>query len=449
MAKGNELQLDIDTIVLLYVDKKWTSTQIAEKLECSSRTIIKRLRSYNVTTRHPSPPRIVVDVSEAVRLYAQGLSTTKLAVMFGVNRNIISRILKENGTQLRGFGEHARKAMDDSDILDMYDSGSSMSAIAEKHNTSVATISKRLKENSVVLREPGSYHRIDIDKDSLTKMYLEKMKSAKEIARILGCGPNTVISKLERMGIVVRNDCNRKKDIKKKDIRRLYLKDKLSVNEVARKLGCSASVMRERLLDMRIEIRDTRLELDEDRIIHMYTKLGMPANEIAEAIGCAHNVIRRRLRENGICIRPSSRFGSIKIFKAHGHLVKLGSGWEKHVYSILWKEFGDNFLFQGEFGDRQHKQTPKFTLNKPTLPIRYKTNKDTYLWHPDFVIPSLNIILEVKGGWRARQRWNQCILPCIGSTPDFQYEIYEMRTIPYKIKTWAELKDILVKHEVQ
>ena len=222
----------------------------------------------------------------------------------------------------------------------------------------------------------------------------------------------------------------------------LYLSG-LTLSEVAEEVGCFWVTVRKRLLDRGIAIRDGhRPEINDNAIKRMYIEGLLTTSEIANRLGCSNVTVTKRLRRNGVRLRPSGPFGTILRFRHHGYPVKLGSGWERHVYSILWREFGEDFLFQGEFGEREHKRTPKLTLIRdPGIPRKYRTKKDTYDWHPDFFIPGFGI-LEVKGGWKVRQKWNQCIVPCIRAT-EMEHEVHVLNRPPYFTKTWADLHSLL------
>jgi hypothetical protein len=269
--------------------------------------------------------------------------------------------------------------------------------------------------------------------------------SAYAIASLFGESPNTISLRLRKLNIPIREyEGNKKKDLDDAKIVRMYESGQ-SCNQLAQVFHCSHSVILERLHAAGVEVRDGTLDLDEDKILRMYTKQGIQAQEIADLLGCSHNAVRKRLRKLGVEIRPASKFGSIRAFKYHKCQVKLGSGWEAGVYSHLWHKFGDGgFFFQGEFGPRSHLTTPKFSLRRPEgLPVAYTTNKSTYDWHPDFMIPGFGII-EVKGGWMVSQRWNQCVVPCIMASVDLlKCPVYVLKQDPHKACNWKQLRKML------
>ena len=108
------LELDVDEIVRLYVDERMASDKIAERMSCTTRPILARLRSRGVTIRHhndtkrgaKSKNRIEIDTNTVVEMYSvQYASAQTVADSFGVSRGVIGRILKETGTPTKRMGE--------------------------------------------------------------------------------------------------------------------------------------------------------------------------------------------------------------------------------------------------------------------------------------------------------------------------------------------------------
>ena len=374
---------------------------------------------------------------QIIVLYNDGVSISAIGRRLGICRNSIGVFLRKQGIDTADFGRHARKNLNSDQIRDMYESGISASKIAKKLNSSRSTIMKRIREMGL---EEFNPLKARIDPKWLSDQYLDRKKSIFQISKESQWSPNVVNRALRDIGIDIRRDSNQKKNFDRDRITRWY-QEGLSTQTIANRLGCSASIIRDRLLQWDIEIRSsTRIEMDEERILYLYNKVGMSAQEIADHIGYSHNAIRKRLRENNI-VRPSGKFGSVRVFKPHGYPVKFGSGWEARMYQILWRVFGEEgFFFQGEFGDRENRCTSKMELNKPeNLPSRYITNKNTYTWHPNFLVPTLGII-EIKGGWRIRQKWNQCIIPCIRATPNLGYSIWVLKSSPFEATSWTDLR---------
>ena len=379
----------------------------------------------------------------------QGLSTLEIARMLGCSSSTVSRRLRKAGVEIRPPGG-VKKKLASKTIRRLYEEGRSAPYIASKLGCSTNVVYSRLVGMGVEIRSSGGQNKVQLDDDLLRELYIERKLSIQDVAKRVGHSPQVVGRHLQRMSVSRKPwEENKRRDLDSSEIARLYGRG-LSTYQVANLLGCCYSTISSRLREMGIRVRTRaeqhRIDVDEDEVVRLYSKCHMTTSEISSILGVSADVVRSRLRENSVPRRPPGHFGSVRVFRHHGHPVKLGSGWEAQVYSILWREFGEDFLFQGEFGERKHKCTPRFRLDlADNLPERYQTKKDHYGWHPDFVIPDLDMVIEVKGGWKVRQRWNQCVIPCLKTT-DFPHAVYGVLDSPYKVSTWDQLRNILTPY---
>ena len=336
----------------------------------------------------------------------------------------------------------------DEEVVRAYLDGESRRSLAKKIGCSTSTVTRRLRRLGTPIRRdvPAAVH---IDEERLKDMFAAGMRK-EDMAAEFGCSTATVNKNLKKHGIESRPNI-RRLSLDASRLREMHEKG-MSCGDIAMRVGCSKPTVIDRLRALGIQTHSAtpnRIDIDIDSLTEMYRVLSV--SEISATLEVSRGTVLNRLREAGIHIRPASSFGRVRKWKPHGCPVKLDSGWEAGVYRILWKEFGDGgFLFQGEFGEREHLCTPSLQLNRPlSLPERYRSKvKTMYEWTPDFVIPSLGWIVEVKGGWKTRQRWNQCVIPCIRSTPDFPFEVYEVRTNPHSIRSFDELIECAINHTV-
>lgn len=342
--------------------------------------------------------------------------------------------------------------LDEDLIMYLYiNKGMSPPKIAKKVGCSRTTICNRLKKLNIPIRSVNEVNSIYVDTDTIESLYNNGMTSTL-IADKLGCSRYTVCRRLQKMGVPIKSA----KDypsaytlaLDENVIEDMYVSKRMSSRSIAKRIGCSSStiiiILKKLNVDRRCPGEVKKMTLDEDLIMDLYVNKGMSATEISRIIGCSSSTIASRVIEHGIPIRPSGISGYIDDW-TYGYPLKLGSGWEDHVYNVFLGKGKRKFLFQGEFGERKEYCTPKFILDRPKhIPKKYHAKtKDTYLWHPDFVIPELKIIIEVKGGWKGRQRWNQCIIPCLKATPNMDYRVYEMGVSPYDAETLCDLKKLL------
>lgn len=95
-------------------------------------------------------------------------------------------------------------------IITAYKSGKKIKEIAKERNHDAKNVSKILKENGIELRDWNAMQRINIDKDTLTKMYIEQNMTSVEIAEKYNTTHQTILKKLKQYDITVRKAVNRK-----------------------------------------------------------------------------------------------------------------------------------------------------------------------------------------------------------------------------------------------
>lgn len=107
--------------------------------------------------------------------------------------------------------------------------------------------------------------RYDIPKDILSELYLKQKKSIKAIAKILNCSARTIHRRLKGFDIPRRAPWEHKEiKLNVEEIKRLYLEEKKSIDEIANKLGVSYSKIRTEMIKNNIPRRDS-IELSLNR----------------------------------------------------------------------------------------------------------------------------------------------------------------------------------------
>jgi transposase len=145
----------------------------------------------------------------------------------------------------------------------------------------------------------------DVDKATLKRMYLKEKRSIREIAQMSGWSPSLVRYKCIKYGIKLRvNTWNRKVNLKKSVLMRLYVKENKSVKEVAEILSCSLSTVVKRCNEHGIPLRSQRVEgLTKPLLQKLYVKEGKTTREIAKIIGCSAYPILAKCKAFGIPLR--------------------------------------------------------------------------------------------------------------------------------------------------
>lgn len=108
------MELDLERIIKLYVEDEMASDKIAEILGCSTSPVLQRLKEAGVKIRHHNDTkrgklarnRIDIDPKEIAELYAKMYESGQtIADKFGVSRQVIDRIMKENGIAKKPMSE--------------------------------------------------------------------------------------------------------------------------------------------------------------------------------------------------------------------------------------------------------------------------------------------------------------------------------------------------------
>lgn len=102
-----KLEIPEEELRELYLEKEMSSNEIAQEYGCSKRTILKRLRRYDIPRRTPGPERRDDITEEKLRrLYIEEkLSTRDIAEKLDTGRSTVYRKLKEYNISTRDISE--------------------------------------------------------------------------------------------------------------------------------------------------------------------------------------------------------------------------------------------------------------------------------------------------------------------------------------------------------
>ena len=176
----------------------------------------------------------------------------------------------------------------------------SIRAIAKITGCSYSSVVRRCRKYGIILRT-SRHEKIKIDRAVLRKLYVEERKTVDEIAAILSCNPNTILRRLNEYKIPVRR--NRREGLTKQLIQKLYLKDGKSTREISRVLGCSRSAVLRRCREYGIPLRNHnsyRVVVDEETLRRLYLTEDRSIAEIAKIVGCCYRTIYNRVKKRGL-----------------------------------------------------------------------------------------------------------------------------------------------------
>jgi intein-encoded DNA endonuclease-like protein len=170
---------------------------------------------------------------------------------------------------------------------------------------------------------------IVISRDVLRKLYLHKGLSSSQIAKIYNCTPCCIRYKLRKFKIPIRSVSeammvDRGINISQEELRKLYLKKKLSTYKIAKLYRCNEETIRERLHKFGIPIRPRS---EANRIYPVYDFAGT-LEEKSYLIGFRlGDLYVGKLKKNGQTIEArcsSTRWEQInlikRLFSPYGHV---------------------------------------------------------------------------------------------------------------------------------
>ena len=122
----------------------------------------------------------------------------------------------------------------------------SLREIAKMFGCSRTTIQEKCRQYGIKLR-PLNMLRIEVKKSVLQKLYVKEGKSSHKIAVTLSCSPETVLKRCNKYSIPLRNPGSKRIEIDKPTLRRLYIEDRKSITKIAKICSCSKSTISKRV----------------------------------------------------------------------------------------------------------------------------------------------------------------------------------------------------------
>ena len=178
--------------------------------------------------------------------------------------------------------------------------GKSMRTIAKMFDCSYISIRYRCKQYGIK-RRPRMKEIKGLNKSTLKRLYLKEGRSINEIAKMFPCSYGTIELRCRKYGIPLRSRWI--KELTKALLQKLYVKEGKTIREIAEILDCSREVVRIRCKQFGIPLRNPgskKNEIDESTLHRLYIKDGKSATEIAKIFGCAVSTISKRVNRFGL-----------------------------------------------------------------------------------------------------------------------------------------------------
>lgn len=145
-----------------------------------------------------------------------------------------------------------RKYIDITELARRYVAGESVQQLAIAYNYTPSGIRYALhRQGTTTHRE-----RFEITDAELRKLYFADRLTTYEIAERLGCSPHIVWDRMRSYGIQsLASNRNRRIGITEVTLRKLYLDEQLSTNDIAMRLSCSSAIIHKYLHSFGIPVR--------------------------------------------------------------------------------------------------------------------------------------------------------------------------------------------------
>lgn len=174
---------------------------------------------------------------------------------------------------------------------------------------------------------------IDISKNHLYSLYVEKGFSARKIAKICHCEQTAILNKLRKYNIPIRYP-KKKINILKTQLENLYTKKGLSTYKIAKIFKCEASTIYRYLKLYKIKTRQLkRINLTKEKLEELYINQKFPLSKIAKIYKSSPVGVLKKMRKHKIPLRTLSEantkyskkdFNRSKVEKAYMIGFRLG-----------------------------------------------------------------------------------------------------------------------------
>lgn len=196
--------------------------------------------------------------------------------------------------------------------------------------------------------------RIEIPKNILKKLYLDKKMSTYKISKKLKCDPTVIQKRIRECHIKLRKPKEKIK-IPKEKLYDLYINKKLSTQTIAKLLGFSSSLVYYKLKESGIPVRYKNIiKISKEKLKKLYLKKNLSCSEIARIFNCDKVTI----------------FNKLKRYKLNTKSLS-----EVNVIFPKKKFFGDNELKAYMIGFRLGDLNVKSINKNSTVYIKSNTTK--------------------------------------------------------------------------
>ena len=320
----NKLGQTFEDFLMREYDEVHHSTyEIAKQLKISQRTVSKCLKHFEIPIRTISESRLPrgvkkLDKKHLIKLYVdRRKSTIEIAEKLGVNSSTVGRWLEEYNIPIRSKSERlmndgARKPSESELRIDYINRNMNQKELGEKYKVCNTTIRNWLREYEIPIRSM-SESKLPLGFKSPTKRQLEKWFVEQRIS-VEEIGEKFNVSKSKIQGLLRNYNIKRQKKILnpgEKKLREWYITEKQSSVDISDRLSIGSVTVRNWLRKYEIPIRSaSEAKINGGVISPSYSQLrkwyveeGKTSFEISELIGVSDVTVGKWLKNVGIDTR--------------------------------------------------------------------------------------------------------------------------------------------------
>lgn len=251
--------------------------------------------------------RILISKNQLWELYyKRKMPMSKIAEIFNCTRNSVAIKMKKYNLKPRTtsqsvklFIKYDKIKIPRQELIKLYQKGVSLDRLAGIYRCSIATVARRLRNFGVSVKSSKGV-RINFKKRDLEKLYLKQKLTTYQIAQKFSCCQATMWKKLKQFGIKRRKSHELNSNVpSKKDLNKLYINKKLSTWKIEKTYGYSRSTLHRKLKEYGIKIRSP----SESHIIYPRKDFSGDLMEKSYLIGFRLGDLRARKIWNGDTVK--------------------------------------------------------------------------------------------------------------------------------------------------
>ncbi|MEO7060209.1 MAG: hypothetical protein ABI083_10835 [Lapillicoccus sp.] len=299
-----------DTVLTAMVAEGLSAAQIASRTGYSRAGVYKRLRRVGLTVQRTEDRAVVEEVR---RLYEGGSSVNQIGKLLGHGQKWVIQQLRAEGVKLRRERSGPHRTLDPARVRQLISEGCTVPQIAALTDRAPATIYALVSAHGWTATSPPRRPRVPpLDAVLVRRLYVDDRVSMGRIAEQLHCDTSRVRAVLTGEGVPIRlpgrRDDDRPAPITAAQLQELYVEGDLTINEVARRLGCSSTRVAAALTRLKIprhpdprrRHRVPTVDIDADTLMSLYVDQKLDDITIASRYDVPPVRIRHRRRELGI-----------------------------------------------------------------------------------------------------------------------------------------------------